>query len=109
MWRLRCLVLTFQAWYKLPYEITFRWNSLKTKLYTCSSATSFWNKKSVFFFTNYNFQKPWNMAKIKDLSLMCLRIRNFSGVNLKWVHFTKSIYVKSEQVVGNNGLLTTVG
>lgn len=40
---------------------------------------------------------------------MYLRLRNFSRVNLMWVYFTKSIYVKSEQVVGNNGLLNTVG
>ena len=33
----------------------------------------------------------------------------FSEVNLMWLYFTKSIYVKSEQVVGNNGLLNKVG
>lgn len=49
------------------------------------------------------------MTKIKVLSLMCFANKKFWGVNLTQVHFPKSIYVKSEHVVDNNGLLNKVG
>lgn len=53
--------------------------------------------------------KHWNLDKIHDIFRMCFGRRFFSEVNFMWMYFTKSIYVKSEQVLGSNGLVNTVG